>query len=70
MSIAAAFEITEDPGEVGDPIWREFVPKALESGRLLPRPEPFVVGTGLEAIQGGLDRLRGGVSATKLVVRY
>ncbi|KAF6828222.1 hypothetical protein CMUS01_08676 [Colletotrichum musicola] len=70
LEFAAAFEITEDTAEVGDPIWREFVPKALESGRLLARPEPIVVGTGLEVIQGGLDRLKEGVSARKLVVRY
>ncbi|KAF6806323.1 hypothetical protein CSOJ01_08899 [Colletotrichum sojae] len=70
LEFAAAFEITEDPAEVGDPVWGDFVPKALERGRLLARPEPVVVGTGLEAVQGGLDRLKEGVSARRLVVRY
>lgn len=54
--------------EVGPAIWQEFLPTALERGVYRPAPEPLVVGAGLESIQAGLDRLRAGVSAQKLVV--
>ncbi|KAH7311600.1 chaperonin 10-like protein [Stachybotrys elegans] len=40
----------------------------LEKGTVRPSPDPTVVGKGLEAINAGLDRLRQGVSCTKLVV--
>lgn len=40
----------------------------LAEGKVKPSPEPTVVGKGLEAINAGLDRLREGVSCTKLVV--
>ena len=43
--------------------------KALEAGTLQPKPDPMVVGEGLESIQLGLDTVRKGVSATKIVVR-
>ena len=40
----------------------------LAKGNIRPSPEPTVVGRGLEAINLGLDMLRGGVSCRKLVV--
>lgn len=43
--------------------------KALENGTLQCKPDPTVIGEGLESIQLGLDVLRKGVSATKIVVR-
>ena len=43
--------------------------KSLANGKLQPKPEPMVVGQGLESIQLGLDTLRKGVSAAKIVVR-
>lgn len=46
----------------------DFLPKALAAGTFRPMPEPQVVGHGLEHIQTALDRLRSGVSGTKLVV--
>lgn len=39
----------------------------LEKGTIRPSPELTVVGKGLESINAGLDRLRQGVSCTKLV---
>ncbi|EKG22422.1 aflH/ adhA/ short chain alcohol dehydrogenase [Macrophomina phaseolina MS6] len=50
-------------------IWQDFVPRALQEGRLQPKPDPLVVGTGLDKIQDGLDALRAGVSAKKIVVK-
>ncbi|KAK2770636.1 zinc-binding oxidoreductase [Colletotrichum kahawae] len=70
MSFETAFQITENPEEIGVPVWRDFVPGALENGQLKPRPDPEVVGKGLESIQAGLERLKKGVSATKLVIQY
>ena len=54
--------------ELAGKIWREFLPEAIRTGRILPRPEAWVVGSGLEALQTGLDRMREGVSARKVVV--
>lgn len=42
---------------------------ALETGRLQPKPDPMIVGEGLESIQLALDTAKKGVSATKVVVR-
>jgi formyltetrahydrofolate deformylase len=53
---------------VGPAVWAGFVPAALADGRLRPFPEPLVVGHGLGALQGALDRQRQGVSAQKVVV--
>ena len=49
-------------------VWGMFVPEALETGRLKPLPPPLVVGKGLEAIQGGMDQSKKGVSFRKVVV--
>ncbi|KAM7208551.1 GroES-like protein [Naviculisporaceae sp. PSN 640] len=57
----------QDP-EIGQAIWGEFVPQALENGRLRPLPEPLVVGHGLEKIQEAMDIQKAGVSARKVVV--
>lgn len=46
-----------------------WISKALADGTLRPMPEPMVVGEGLESIQLGIDTLRKGVSATKVIVR-
>ncbi|KAH7049289.1 zinc-binding oxidoreductase CipB [Macrophomina phaseolina] len=53
-----------------DAVWRNFVPAALVSGHLKAKPEPIVINGGLEMIQEGLCRLRQGVSAAKVVVKF
>jgi hypothetical protein len=45
-----------------------WIAEALKEKKFLPRPEPQVVGKGLESIQLAIDKLQKGVSATKLVV--
>lgn len=62
--MAAAFV----KSEVGSSIWRDFLPKALEVGKIVPKPDPVLVGKGLESIQEGVDRLKQPISAQKLVV--
>ena len=54
--------------EVGPAIWRDWFTPALEKGILKAKPEPTVVGRGLEAIQVGVDAIAKGASATKYVV--
>ena len=46
----------------------DFVPKALEQGVIKAKPEPLVVGNGLEYAQKALDTLKAGISAKKVVV--
>lgn len=53
---------------VGPMLWGEVLPRGLADGTLRAVPEPLVVGTGLAAVQGALDRQRAGVSAQKIVV--
>ncbi|KAH8552489.1 zinc-binding oxidoreductase CipB [Umbelopsis sp. PMI_123] len=54
--------------EVGPAIFRDFLPKALETGQYICAPDPEVIGHGLEHIQQGYDLLSKGVSAKKIVV--
>ncbi|KAF1973448.1 GroES-like protein [Bimuria novae-zelandiae CBS 107.79] len=54
--------------EVGKHIWKEFLPQALRSGIVLPKPDPEVVGEELRSVQHGLDTQKRGVSARKVVV--
>lgn len=54
--------------DVGEAVWQQFVPGALESGALKFLPEPLVVGKGLEHAQKALDTQKAGVSAKKVVL--
>lgn len=66
-----ATTIAQDPHKhVAKAIWNEFVPKALENGRLKTKPNPEVVGKGLQDIQHAVDVLKRGVSAKKIVVNF
>ncbi|TGO40522.1 hypothetical protein BHYA_0036g00550 [Botrytis hyacinthi] len=64
-----AFTIVQEPNEyVGEAVWKKFVPEGLANGKLQAKPEPYVVGHGLEDLQKALDIQRKGVSAKKVVV--
>ena len=52
----------------GQPIFADYLPKALASGEYKAAPEPSVIGNGLDSIQNALDTVIRGVSAKKLVV--
>ncbi|KAI1210243.1 zinc-binding oxidoreductase CipB [Annulohypoxylon truncatum] len=54
--------------DVGKMIYQDFLPKALASGEYHVKPEPQVVGRGLESIQEAMDTNLRGVSATKVIV--
>ncbi|OKP02009.1 Zinc-binding alcohol dehydrogenase domain-containing protein cipB, partial [Penicillium subrubescens] len=64
-----SYGIAYPPNEnVGEKIWGDFVPNALASGKLQAKPDPIIVGHGLEELQKGLDLQKAGVSAKKLVI--
>ncbi|RYP69570.1 hypothetical protein DL769_005245 [Monosporascus sp. CRB-8-3] len=54
--------------EVGPMIYHDFLPDALARGRYQAKPDPRIVGNGLESLQEGVDVCRKGVSAAKIVV--
>jgi NADPH:quinone reductase-like Zn-dependent oxidoreductase len=53
---------------VGEAMYVDFLPAALEKGAYVTAPDPVVVGKGLEHIQTALELLKKGVSAKKVVV--
>ncbi|ATZ50911.1 hypothetical protein BCIN_06g03810 [Botrytis cinerea B05.10] len=54
--------------DIGDAVFRKYVPEALAKGKYLPKPDPEVLRGGLERVQDGLNLLRKGVSAKKVVI--
>ena len=54
--------------EVAKVVYHEFLPKALAEGTLKAKPDPLIVGKGLEEVQAAVDRCKAGVSAQKVVV--
>ena len=62
------FASTIKDNGVAEAVFGDFLPGAIAEGKYKPAPQAEVVGSGLESIQKGLDILRKGVSAKKLVV--
>lgn len=52
---------------VGDAVWRKYLPEALETGVFVAKPDALVI-EGLERVQEGVDILKKGVSARKIVI--
>ena len=65
--VDAVFILTKDK-DLGKAIYNDFLPVALKSGRIKPAPKANVVGNGVEHIQAAVDKLKAGVSASKVVV--
>ncbi|CEP59985.1 zinc-binding alcohol dehydrogenase family protein LALA0_S01e00408g [Lachancea lanzarotensis] len=62
------------PGElkssgVGEAVFARFLPAGLKNGSFVPSPPSRVIGEGLGAVQNGLEELKKGVSAEKLVIK-
>ena len=61
-----------DPGlvdlDIGDAVWRNYIPAALAAGKFQAKPDPEVLEGGLDKVQDGIDMLRKGVSARKVVI--
>ncbi|KAL2002443.1 hypothetical protein VTN02DRAFT_6784 [Thermoascus thermophilus] len=66
-SVFAPTIATHHP-HIADALWRRLIPRALADGSLQTKPDPLVVGEGLERVQEGIDLQRRGVSARKVVV--
>ena len=54
--------------DVGNAIYRDFLPAALKSGQFKAKPDPQVKGHGVESIQDAVTTQKKGVSAAKIVV--
>lgn len=53
---------------IGKAVFHDFLITALKTGQFKPAPPAKVIGSGLESVQKGMDELKKGVSATKIVV--
>ncbi|KAF3403774.1 Zinc-binding alcohol dehydrogenase domain-containing protein cipB [Penicillium rolfsii] len=71
-NVKAVFVICIDLGftalDVGNAVWRHYIPEALAAGKFQAKPDPFVIEGGLGKVQDGIDFLRKGVSAKKIVI--
>jgi hypothetical protein len=56
--------------DVGNAVWRQYIPEALVAGKFEAKPDPIVIEGGLEKVQEGIDILRKGVSAKKIVINF
>lgn len=79
MGLAPAFTTSElnelpyswGPGgapHIGTAVWHDFMPKALETGQFQAKPDPYVIKGGLSKVQEGVNMVRNGVSAKKVVI--
>lgn len=68
VKIGQCWSAPLDQSEAAKEIFGRWLPDALANGMMKCRPEPEIIGQGLEKIQEGVDRMRGGVSAKKIVV--
>ncbi|KAB2573048.1 Dehydrogenase azaJ [Lasiodiplodia theobromae] len=67
MTISYTIPLPENE-HIADAIWRKYFPEALAKGLFQAKPDPLVFGSGLEALQGAMERHKQGVSAQKIVV--
>ncbi|GAA5981037.1 hypothetical protein JCM10908_003958 [Rhodotorula pacifica] len=64
-----SFEIlSREEARIPKAIWHDFVPQALANGTLQCKPDPLIVGKGLESIKEGFRVQKAGVSGQKVVV--
>jgi hypothetical protein len=54
--------------DLGDALWRKYLPEALATRKFQAKPDPEILEGGLERVQDGIDMLRKGVSAKKIVI--
>jgi len=54
--------------DIGDAIWRKYIPNALAARKFQPKPDQMIIEGGLEKVQEGIGILREGVSAKKVVI--
>lgn len=54
--------------DIGDALWRKYLPEALATGNFVPKPDPEIIEGGLRKVQEGIDIVGKGVSAKKIVI--
>ncbi|MCJ1241875.1 hypothetical protein MMC14_009881 [Varicellaria rhodocarpa] len=62
------FGTTLKDNEVGKAVYEDFLGKALAEGAYVAAPEPWIIGTGLDSLQSGLETQKKGVSLRKVVI--
>lgn len=67
MLVGNSTAVKDDP--CCAPIWTDWLSSGLADGSMKCKPDPYVVGEGLEYVQEALDLMAKGVSAKKLVVK-
>lgn len=68
ISMTMAAKLFTDQAEIGAWFFNDYLQNALRDGSIIPAPKIEVAGGGIAAAQKVLDRLKAGVSGTKLVV--
>lgn len=69
VQMKQVFALSIKDNHLGQAVYRDYLPKALKAGTFVPAPEPIIAGSGLESVQGAIERYqKGGISANKLVV--
>lgn len=69
ISMPIAFHVGTEQTEIGRWLFNEYLPRELEKRNIMPAPRIEVIEGGIGAAQEALDRVRAGVSGTKIVVR-
>lgn len=54
--------------DLGIELWSNYLPKALEAGKFQAKPDAYIIRGGLGKVQEGIDLVRKGVSAQKVVI--
>lgn len=54
--------------EILDAVWRQYIPQAFAAGKFQAKPDAMILEGGLERVQDGINILRKGVSAKKVVI--
>jgi hypothetical protein len=68
ISMTMAAKLFTDQAEIGAWFFNEYLQNGLRDGSIIPAPKIEIAGGGIAAAQKVLDRLKAGVSGTKLVV--
>ncbi|KAJ5939218.1 alcohol dehydrogenase [Penicillium verhagenii] len=67
-SLVICLDVGNTAAHVGDHLWHKFIPSALAAGKFQAKPDPYLIRGGLNKVQEGIDLLREGVSAKKIVI--
>lgn len=68
LEVAWSLDLGFGNQDIGDAVWRKYIPRALAAGKFQAKPDPEILVGGLERVQDGVDLLRKGVSAKKIVI--